>query len=210
MGTLLQQRASAAAAPAAKTLVKRACTLINFSGKQLGKYVAQLSIACAKAGDFQPFQDYAAWLKTTTPEQLDFSRMDCLEPLLRFPTNGGLGVCGRGVALATPIRPGANCRGKEPLGVISSNPIWRQFRPSGTLLIRELEKTNVCGSMTWRGSGVLEYQITDSQSGTVLCHCMGLISPPLGRPPAFVGAIGLIWSLSLKEATPIFQSLRPR
>jgi hypothetical protein len=193
-----------AADPVAKTLVKRACTAMNYAGKQMGTYVAKLSVACAKAGDFAPFRDYAAWVKTTTPEQLDFSRMDCLKPLLEFPTNEIL------QSAAEALFGDTNSPwGKLPWkGAFGENPVRSdlvQIPAFRMLLTRELEKTNVCGSFTWRASGELDCMFTNGESGAGY----GAMSLE-GGPPADGATSDLRWcdwielSLSLAKEPPFF------
>lgn len=208
MGLYLAAWDTTAADPVAKTLVQRSCLLMNYSDKKLGAYVAKLSLVCGKAGDFEPFRDYAAWLKTTTPEQLDFSRMDCLKPLMEFPTNEVLRS-----AAETLFGDTNSPWGKLPWnGAFSENPAKSDlvripaFRK---MLARELGKTDVCGSVKWRGSGVLSYQLTDHQSGTYSAMSLE------GETPADGATVDLRWcdwiafSLSVAKSPPFFNPFAP-
>lgn len=178
---------AAAALPVAQTLVKRACTVMQFSGQQLGAAVAKLTLARASAGDPQAFDDYAGWLVATTPAQLGYSLKECLEPLLKFPTNKVL----RAAALklyADSNSPWAQLPWKEnhsfnPLdsGLVR-NPAFR------LLLVRELEKTNVCGTFTWREPGQVSYEITNYQNGSY-----GAIAFPAGSQPTNSTVSELRW-----------------
>jgi hypothetical protein len=209
MGLNLAAWDAAAADPVAKTLVKRACTLMNYSGKQLGTYVAKLSLACAKAGDFQPFQDYAAWLKTTTPEQLDRSIMECIEPLREFPTNEVL------ESAAEALFGDSNSTwGKLPWkGLVFDNPVESDLvhvRAFRILLIRELGKTNVCGTFTWRAPDMLQCQ------NTVLNQNGGRRVPSFeGGPPADGTTTECRWcdwiaaSLAITKQIPLYNPFDP-
>jgi hypothetical protein len=209
MGLNLAAWDEAAAAPVAKTLVKRACTVMNYSGKQLGTYVAKLSLACAKAGDFQPFQDYAAWLKTTTPEQLDFSRMECLKPLLEFPTNEVLQRAAEAL-FGNTNSPWSRLPWKGPVfddPVASDLVHVPAFRH---LLARELGKTNVCGSFTWHEPDTLEYQNTVlNQSGTSAGVSIEGRQPADGLTAEFRWCDWIAWHLSLTKQIPFFNPFAP-
>lgn len=76
-----------AAGPVARTLVRRCCTTMKYSSQPLGACVARLTLVRARAGEERPFDDYAEWLKTTTPDRLRDSVSECLEPLRQFPEN---------------------------------------------------------------------------------------------------------------------------
>ncbi|MGD1086365.1 MAG: hypothetical protein ABSA47_16635 [Verrucomicrobiota bacterium] len=210
MGLCLVAWDATAAEPVAKTLVKRACTLMNYSGKQLGPYVAALSLACAKAGDFQPFQDYAAWLKTTTPEQLDRSLMESLEPLSQFPTNEVLESAAEAL-FGDTNSPWTRLPWKGPFSdnfpVESDLAHVPAFR---VLLAREMEKTNVCGSITWHSSGMFEYHDT-IMNENVSRRDLSFE----GGPPADGTTSELRWCdwvalhLSLAKQIPLFNPFAP-
>jgi hypothetical protein len=146
--------------------VKRACTVMKYSNQQLGKFVAKLSIACANAGDATAFDDYADWIVTTTPEQLGYSVSDCLQPLMKFPANPVLQTAAMKI-FADTNSPWARLPWKENFNfnpfdaALATNPAFR------ILLVRELERTNVCGTFTWDMTGQISYEITNNlnQSG---------------------------------------------
>ena len=73
------------------------------------------------------------------------------------------------------------------------------------LLVRELQKTNVCGSFTWSAPGQIDYTITNYQSGGY-----GAVAFPLGMQPTKRTTSELRWcdwiafSLSQTERIPFF------
>jgi len=155
-----------AALPVAKTLSKRASTVMKYSGQQLGNFVTQLALARARAGDPAAFDDYAEWIVTTTPGQFEQSHLECLEPLRKFPTNDLLQAAAE--KLFTPTNsawgrlPWKNNFGR---GTIESElvavPAYR------VLLCRELARTNTCGTITLERPGYVRYSVADlNQSGT--------------------------------------------
>jgi hypothetical protein len=155
-----------AALPVAKTLSKRASTVMKYSGQQLGNFVTQLSLARARAGDPTAFDDYAEWIVTTTPGQFEQSNLECLDPLRKFPTNAVLQAAAEKLFSQTNSPwghlPWKNNFGR---GTIESElvtvPAYR------VLLCRELEKTNACGIITLERPGYIRYNIADlNQSGS--------------------------------------------
>ena len=155
-----------AALPVAKTLSKRATTVMKYSGQQLGNFVTQLSLARARAGDPTAFDDYAEWIVTTTPGQFEQSKLECLEPLRKFPTNALLQAGAEKLFSHTNSAwgrlPWKNNFGR---GTIESElvamPAYR------VLLCRELERTNACGTITLERPGYVRYNIADlDQSGS--------------------------------------------
>lgn len=155
-----------AALPVARILSKRAGTVMKYSGQQLGSFVTTLSLARAQAGDPTAFGDYAEWIVTTTPAQFEQANLECLEPFREYPTNAVLQAAaeelfGRANA-AWGSLPWKNNFGR---GTIESGlvavPAYR------VLLCRELEKTNVCGTITLERPGYVSYNVADlNQSGS--------------------------------------------
>jgi hypothetical protein len=155
-----------AALPVARTLSKRAGTVMKYSGQPLGNYLTQLSLARAQAGDPTAFDDYAAWIVTTTSGQFEQSRLESLEPLRKFPTNAVLQAAAEELFGRTNSAwgslPWKNNFGRP---VVDSDlvalPAYR------TLLRRELEKTKACGTITLERPGYLGYNLADlRQSGS--------------------------------------------
>ena len=90
--------------------------------------------------------------------------------------------------------------GENPIGSdLVKVPAFRR------LLVRELEKTNVCGSFTWREPSTVSYKITNYQSGSY-----GAIAFPSGNLPANGTTSELRWcdwvafSLSIGKHIPFF------
>jgi hypothetical protein len=155
-----------AALPVAKTLSKRATTVMKYSGQQLGNFVTQLALARARAGDTTAFDDYAEWIVTTTPEQFEQSNLECLDPLRKFPANATLQTAAEKLFSQTNSPwgrlPWKNNFGR---GTIESElvpvPAYR------VLLCRELERTNACGTITLERPGYVRYNVVDlNQSGS--------------------------------------------
>lgn len=155
-----------AALPVARTLSRRARTVMTYSGQQLGNFVTELSLARAQAGDPTAFDDYAAWIVTTTPAQFQQRNLECLDPFRRFPTNAALQAAAEKLFSHTNSAWGA-LPWKSDFGrdTVESDlvavPAYR------ALLGRELEKTNACGTITLECPGYVRYKVADlNQSGS--------------------------------------------
>lgn len=154
-----------AALPVAKVLSKRASTVMKYSGQPLGNFATQLALVRAQAGDPAAFDDYAEWIVTTSPGQFEQPNLECLEPLRKFPANAVLQAVAE--KLFSPDNPGWGSlpwKSNFGRGTIETDlvamPAYRG------LLCRELEKTNVCGTMTLERPGYVNYTVTNlNQSG---------------------------------------------
>ena len=163
---------SQAAEPVAKTLLKRCRTVLKYSDphpsrpdQRLGTFMAKLTLACARKGDTNAFEDYAEWLKTTTPEQLGNSLMDNLEPLRKFPTNELLESVAAdlfGNTNSTWGRlPWTRTGFDDPVASDLANvPAFR------LLLVRELGRKEVCGSLSYSSPNMIRFEITNYMSGS--------------------------------------------
>lgn len=168
MGLHLMAWDSQAAAPVVKTLSKRCRTVMEYSGQQLGGLLTKLSLARAQAGDADAFEDYAAWLPTTSPAQMDNSISEWLEPLEKFPTNALLQSAAEKMFVDTnsawgrlPWLPWPQTGSDNPASSALVNvPAFRR------LLVRELDRKEVCGSVSWQASGMINYSISNHMDST--------------------------------------------
>jgi hypothetical protein len=159
-----------AAEPVAQTLLKRSRTAIEYSDQdnsrpdpRMGTFMAKLTLACAQSGNTNVFEDYAAWLKTTTPEQLGFSLSESLEPLCKYPTNEIL------VAAAASLFGDTNSAwNKLPWTRIGfDDPVASDLAnvPAFRLLLaRELDRKEVCGSISFVNPNTIRFVITNSMN----------------------------------------------
>jgi hypothetical protein len=199
----------AAALPVARTISHRAHTVMQYSSQNLGPSIARLAVARANAGDPQAFDDYAAWIVTSTPEQLDFSLSDCLKPIKDFPANQVLHAAAAKMFDNTNSDwsrlPWKGTHGDDSLGLdLIQVPAFR------SLIIRELDKTNIYGSFTWSGSGEIYYEIANYENGGY-----GAISFPEGQQPKNGATSEMRWcdwiafSLSKDKQIPFFNPFAP-
>lgn len=155
-----------AALPVAKTLSKRASTVIKYSGQQLGDYLTKLALARAKAGDSSAFDEYAEWIVTTSPSQFERFNLDCFEPMKQSPTNPILQTAAEKLFSQTNSAWGA-LPWKNNFNWPTVDAGLVPIKGYRTLLCRELEKTNLCGSVNLERPGFIAYTVTDlHQSGS--------------------------------------------
>jgi len=192
---------STASLSVTRKLSQRAGNVIKYSGQQLGPALTKLALVRAKAGDPQAFDDYASWIVTTTPEGLGISLSECLEPLRTFATNQILQAAAEKMFTDPNSNwgclPWKEMRLDNPIGSDLGNlPAFRR------LLVRELGKTNVCGTFTWHAPGQIVYTITNYQNGSY-----GVVTFPTGSQPADGTVSELRWcdwvAFSLSQAKRI-------
>jgi hypothetical protein len=151
-----------AAGPVVKTLSKRCVTVMRYSGPQMGSWIAKLALARAQTGDTNAFDDYAAWLPTTTPDQFGNSISDMLKPVEEYPANALLQQAAAKIFSDTNSSwsrlPWQNNGMENPAasGLVSSSA----FRE---LLVRELDRKEICDSVSWQRSGMLNYSMSNQR-----------------------------------------------
>jgi len=165
MGLKLSVWDAKAAEPVVKTLSKRCATVLKYSGAQMGGLLTKLSIARAKSGDPEAFDDYAAWLPTASPEQMGHSVLEFLAPLEQFPTNIVLRTAAEKMFADTNSvwsrLPWQKSGSDNPASSGLFNvPAFRN------LLVRELDRKEVCGSVTWQSPGMVNYSMSNYWSGS--------------------------------------------
>ena len=162
-----------AALPVAKTLSKRASTVMKYSGQQLGDYLTKLALARAKAEDPSAFDEYAEWIVTTSPSQFERFNLDCFEPMKQSPTNPILQTAAEKLFGETNSAWG-NLPWKNNFGWSTVDTGLIPMRGYRTLLCRELLKTDLCGSITLERPNFVGYTLTGlHQSGS-----FGVTLPP--------------------------------
>ena len=174
-----------AALPVAKTLSRRASTVMKYSGQPLGGFLTKLSLARGQGGDSAAFDEYAEWIVTTTPEQFEHSNLECLEPLKKFPTNAVLQTAAERLFGQTNFAWG-RLPWKNNFGWATVDSELVAIPAYRTLLCRELGKTDTCGTVTLERPGYVRYTLVEPrQSGS-----LGIIMPD--SSPATNGASATI------------------
>jgi len=167
MGLKLAAWDAQAAGPVLKSLAQRCATVMNYSGAGMGGVLAKLALARAQAGDPGAFDDYAAWLPTTTPAQLGYSFPGFLEPLASYPTNAVLESAAEKIFADTNPAWGRlpwqkNVSANPAASGLAKGPVFR------ALLARELDRKEVCGSISWQASGMVHYSISNQLGGSFI------------------------------------------
>jgi len=215
IGLCLAAWDSQAVAPTAKALVERCRTVMEYSDQgsswpvqRLGSLIARLTMARVQAGDPHALEDYAAWLKTMTPEQLESYLSDSLEPLSKFPSNDVLQAAADSLFNDTNSvwsrLPWKGAGFHKPVETELVNvPAFRR------LVSRELDKREVCGTIEWLGPGTAGFQITNYLSGS-----RGLALPEGERPATRTETDlrwcdWIAWSLFNAKQIPFFNPFAP-
>jgi len=200
-----------AAAPVAKILVERCRTAMEYSNaahswpvQRLGTFIARLTMIRARAANAGALDDYAAWLKTTTPERLGSAYlMESLEPLGKFPVNPALRAAAETLFNATNSAWGNfPWKGAAGHNVIESELI--SVPAFGRLLGRELDKTNVVGWLQWDAPGNVRYQIERYESGSRRLVFSGMDELSPGLKVELRWCDWIAWSLSNAKRIPFF------
>jgi hypothetical protein len=198
----------AAALPVARTLTERCRTVTEYSNqKNPLLVVAKLTLFRMQAGDPQAFDDYAAWLQATTPEQFEWSLAEALGPLCKYATNSVLQIAAAHMFGSTNSPwcrlPWKQTGSYDPIASdLVHVPAFRR------LLLRELDKKTPCGSLEWH-QGTVSYQHTNYSSGS-----RGLTLPESDRPADGTKAElrwcdWIAWSLANAKQIPIFNPFAP-
>ncbi len=217
MGLRLASWDPNAAAPAAKALTTRLRAVLEYSDRRdswqvqrLGTFLAKLSVVRAEVGDEAAFADYAAWLKATTPKQLESYVAESLEPLGRFPTNPALREAAETLFDNTNGAwgqlPWMGSSFHDPVGSSLINvPAFRK------LVGRELERTEICGWVEWRGAGGAGYSLTNKvqSSGSRSFKWPGTNVPAAGFRCELRWCDWIGWSLANVKQIPAFNPFEP-
>lgn len=207
------------ARPVVETLIKRCGTVLKYSGTgqpnfgfgpPLGRWLTRLTLFAGKSGDSQVFEDYAAWIETTTPEQLGAFCLDDFEPLEKFYTNLVLQAAAQKL-----FAPTNAVWGKLPWkGIYGSNPASSdlvQIPAFRALLARELTNETVCGYVLWTAPNRVECQLTNGlnmSTGSVAAFPTGE-QPSNGAKAELRWCDWIAWSLSTSKRVPFFNPLAP-
>jgi hypothetical protein len=204
-----------AAVPVARTLVGRCRTVMQYSDQQsswpvqrLGTFIARLTVVRADGNDPEALGEYAEWLKTTTPDQLDTYLKDSLEPMLKHPTDAS-------VQAAAEVLFGET---DSPLGQLpwkgagTFNPVESDLVkvPSfRRMLVRELDKKEVRGHVEWREPDSVAFQLTNYLGGSRPMKLPEEQRPEPGTRAELRWADWIAWSLSNAGHIPAFNPLAP-
>jgi hypothetical protein len=198
------------AAPVVKALSERLWVQLDYSspprnwpGQLQGTLMARLALARAQAGDSEAFDDYAAWLKQQVPEHLGSYLKESLDPLMQFPSNAVLRVAAeslfdntngpwgrlpwKGSALHNPVESG-----------LVQVPAFRR------LLLRELDRKDICGWVEWRGANSAAFGISNLVSGSRGFTWPRTNAPAAGLKVDLRWCDWIAWSLANSKQIPAF------
>jgi hypothetical protein len=197
-----------AALPVARTLTERCRTVTEYSNqKNPLLVVAKLTLFRMQAGDSQAFDDYAAWLQTTTPEQFELSFAEPFAPLCKYASNVVLQAAADRM-FGNTNSPWSQLPWKrtgfyDPVrSDLVKVPAFRR------LLLRELDKRTPCGTVEWR-QGLLWYQLTNYMNGNESLTWPGSDRPADGKKAELRWCDWIAWSLAKAKQIPFFNLFAP-
>ena len=131
----------------------------------LGSFIGKLTLARVQAGDTNALADYAAWLKTASPERLETYLPDSLEPLIKFHDQQVIQLLADSlfnkIDSSWSALPWKQTGGFNPVETeLARLPAFRK------LLLRHLDKKDVIGSMEYFSSNTISYSLKDFGGGT--------------------------------------------
>ncbi len=92
----------------------------------LSSYVPLFTVLRAEAGDREALDEYAAWFRKTTPEELKYQQIDCFEPMWTYhdrPRDRG----GRSLALQRPAIAVGAAAPRPARPHVAAFPLWAPF-----------------------------------------------------------------------------------
>ena len=196
------------ALPVARLLMERCRTVTQYSDqKNPWVVVAKLTMVRTQAGDLQALDDYAAWLQNTSPEQFEPVFAEAFEPLCKYATNATLQVAAERLFGDTnsPLSsfPWKEARFSDPVGSdLVKLPAFRR------LLIRELGRKTLCGSVEWR-QRTASYLMTNYMSGSRGINLPEGERPVEGARAELRWCDWIAWSLANAKQIPPFNVFAP-
>jgi len=204
----------AAAAPA-RTLVRRAIalwpdstTFIMSSGHDLARNIPQLTEFRVEGGDTNALDEYVAWVKSADEEKVDEYAVEAFEPLWRNPTNAAVLTVSEWLfndpASAWSKLPWKRSAFHNPLDSdLVKLPAFRE------LLLRELDKKDIVGSMEYFRPDTVSYSLKDFGGGTRGFQWPDAEKPAIGTEVEVRQCDWIAWSLSNSKQIPFFNPFAP-
>lgn len=162
----------------------------------------------ADGGDVHAFDEYAEWLKTTTPNQFGFQIMDYLAPLQRYPTNQILETVAESLFgnmnSAWSRYPWPNTGLSNPIE--SDLAKVHAFR---RLLSLKLDDKTVCGSIEFHAPNNFSYEITNYMNGGGVVEIPETEDIINGTQAELRRCDWIAFSLSKAKQIPFFNPVAP-
>lgn len=183
-------------------------TFIGSSGHDLARYIPQLTEIRVMGGDTNALAEYAEWVKSAGEEKMDQYALDAFEPLVKNPTNP-TAVAVSDWLFNNPASPWNKLPWKR---VSFHNPIESElikvtaFR---RLLVRELEKRDVAGSMEYFRANTVSYNLKEFGGGTRGFPWPESEPPTIGTKVEVRQCDWIAWSLSNAKRIPFFNPFAP-
>ncbi len=183
-------------------------TFIMSSGHDLARYIPQLTQIRVLGGDTNAMTEYAEWVKSAGEEKLDQYALDAFEPLLKNPTDP-TAVAVSDWLFNHPASPWNKLPWKR---VSFHNPIESELIKVAAfrrLLVRELDKRDVAGSMEYFRVNTVSYNLKEFGGGTRGFPWPDSEPPAIGTKIEVRQCDWIAWSLSNAKRIPFFNPFAP-
>lgn len=199
----------AAVAPA-RRLMQRAIalwpnetTFIMSSGHDLARNIPQLTEIRVDGGDTNALSEYAAWIKSADEEKVEQYALEAFDPLLKNPRDS-TAMSASDWLFNDPTSPWSKLPWKR---VSFHNPVESdliQIPAFRKLLLRELDKTDVIGSMEYFRPNTISYDLNDFGRGSRGLSWPEAEQPALGTKVDIRQCDWIAFSLSNAKRIPFF------
>lgn len=180
----------------------------SWTVQRLGSFIGKLTLARVQAGDNNALEDYAAWLKTMSPDKLETYLPDSLEPMTQF-SHGKVIQTVTDDLFNNPASPWSKLPWKQTAGFnpvesdLTKVPAFRQ------LLVRELDKKDIIGSMEYFRPDTISYSLKDFGGGTRGFPWPETEQPAIGTKVDIRQCDWIAFSLSNAKRIPFFNPFAP-
>ncbi|WP_148595780.1 hypothetical protein [Aquisphaera giovannonii] len=182
------------------------------SREELARFLARSTLTRVRAGDRAALDEYAAWIRTTTPASLEDARLEAFEPMWAEPDHPAIAAAARAL-FADPKSPWLPLTGPGrdvgPFwrGGLENSPLVRVSAFRGAVLagLADLAEAGVVRRTTDQ-PGSLSVEVKGGQPGSFSMATMAdLDELPIGRERPVRACDWLAWRLAMLDGTPRFE-----
>lgn len=179
----------------------------------LGRYIAQMTLAAANADGRDMLSEYAAWIRTTSPDALDSYVQDAVEPLWRHADHPKIAAAADWLfdddrSPWYVLREAVSGHGGLRLARLLDSPLVG-LPGMRRQLLRELANRQVLGTVQIKGGRSLSIRMAHAHSGTQMRYRDDPRAPPPETDVEFRVCDYVAWSLSRLEGTPLAELYWP-
>lgn len=196
----------------ARKLFGRESPTDNWSRQALARSIVQFTLIRSRAGDRPALDEYASWVRSTTPEALPDTRLEVFEPMWTEPGHPAIADAARAL-FADPDSPWLPLTrlgrdlGPFGRGTLETSPLIRVPAFRGAVLAGLADKTEA-GTLKRQADhpDMLSFEVQGVQSGSFGVGWMAdLDELPVGHERPVRSCDWLAWRLAALDGTPRFE-----